>query len=157
MKIRDILNYVKSVDTSKFSIAEDFVAAGYGQTKGGYMKQKPHRKPSQLEHFVNYYDDKRDKLPSFASLWCPELMLFIAEIFEVPRENIVKARDIVAAYEDEYDLRNTEKKATYLSPQITRSNVLSRFKKALKIYELNEILKNSSTIEEAKRLIIQLR
>lgn len=147
------MDHVEKVDSTQFTVASDFVKLGYGQTVGGYMNSDDER-PDQKEHFINYYKDKTDRTPSFTNLWCPELMLFIAEILGLNREYIEEARDYVMTIEDKYELRGKDKGATYLSfKDETGENVLVNFKKKLKIYEINKILRECANLEEALRKI----
>lgn len=147
------MDHVEKVDSTQFTVASDFVKLGYGQTVGGYMTSGDER-PDQKEHFINYYKDKTDRTPSFTNLWCPELMLFIAEILGLNREYIEEARDYVMTIEDKYELRGKDKGATYLSfKDETGENVLVNFKKKLKIYEINKILRECANLEEALRKI----
>jgi len=155
VKIKSILNYIQNIDVSKYHLAEDFVKEGYGQTTGGYLSNtKDH--PSQLEHFVNYYCDKIEKMPTFASLWCPELIIFISEILGVKKEYIIKASEMVKNFEDDNNLKNTQKNATYLTFRSTNSRILKEFKETIKIYDVNDILKKTTSIEEAIRQIEKL-
>lgn len=154
MKIRDVVNYVETIEEPL--IAKEFVSAGYGQNAGGYMSNVEGIHPSQKKHFLSYYKDKLDRYPSFASLWCPELILFIAEMLGLKREYVEEACEFLKQYEDEHEMHDKVKKATYLSFASTGENVLEEFKCKLKIYEINDILKRTATIEEAKELIGKL-
>lgn len=146
MKIKDIIEYIDKNRVENY-IADEFVANGYGQTTGGYMKgEKDGCHPSQYEHFINYYSNHLESSPTFANLWCPELMLFIAEALKVDTKEVCEARDIVISYEEENALKGHNKNATYLP-----KDILVTFKNKLKLYKLCKILKENDdwkTIEE---------
>lgn len=156
MKIKKILDHVEKSDIDRFTVASDFVKMGYGQTMGGYMTGGGSR-PNQREHFISYYKGKETQEPSFANLWCPELMLFISEVLGLNQKYIIDARDYAMAMEDTYNLCEKDKGATYLSfEDEAGENVLAKFKEKLKIYEINNILKGCDDLEEALHRIKNL-
>ena len=156
---REVCEYVKKVsdhfnENNEEYFCDRFVKEGYGQTAGGYLKNKrkvnsKKAEPSQQEHFLHWYskEEKINKAPSYSSLWCPQLMMFIAEIAGVPIEKIKAAGDIVKKYEDKNKLRNRDdKEATYMRglPEF------SEFKSQLRIVELNKIIKSANNWNEVK-------
>ena len=105
MNNREVCEYVKGLDAQKNDmgkeyIAEKCVSEGYGQTCGGYLKGKNINAFSQKEHFLSYYgsEKKKDKLPSYSYLRCPQLLLFIAEIAGMPKEKLEEAYNIIIKY-----------------------------------------------------------
>lgn len=115
MKNRDVCDYVKTIDPQKDNYIADFcVKEGYGQSCGGYLKDCNKKYMSQKEHFLNYYGDKTEALPTYDSLRCPQLLLFIAEIAGVSKESLEKAYEIVKNYEDDNKLKDTEKDGNYM-------------------------------------------
>jgi hypothetical protein len=112
----DVCDYVRrTIDPHKNKyIADSCVKEGYGQSCGGYLKDCNKKYISQKEHFLNYYDDKAEKPPTYAYLRCPQLLLFIAEIAGVSRKNLEKAYEIVKNYEDANKLKDDEKNGNYM-------------------------------------------
>ena len=63
---------------------------------------------------------------------------------------------MVKNFEDDNNLKNTQKNATYLTFRSTNSRILKEFKETIKIYDVNDILKKTTSIEEAIRQIEKL-
>jgi hypothetical protein len=109
----EVCDYVRrTIDPHKNKyIADSCVKEGYGQSCGGYLKDCNKKYISQKEHFLNYYDDKAEKPPTYSYLRCPQLLLFIAG---VSRKSLEKAYETVKNYEDANKLKDDEKNGNYM-------------------------------------------
>ncbi|MGB4661872.1 MAG: hypothetical protein WBI07_22045, partial [Mobilitalea sp.] len=93
-----VCEYVRTIEPHKNNIGEEYISdlcvkQGYGQSYGGYLKTCKNddiklAEPSQKEHFLNYYGDKAEKLPTYYYLRCPQLLLFISEIAGVSSKSL---------------------------------------------------------------------
>ncbi|MCW6110142.1 ORF6N domain-containing protein [Clostridium sporogenes] len=144
-----VCEYVRTIEPHKNNFGEEYISdlcvkQGYGQSCGGYLKtcKKDDIKlaePSQKEHFLNYYDDKAEKLPTYNKLRCPQLLLFIAEIAGVSKKSLKDAYKIVMDYENDNKLRYKEKNANYMLGK----QALRDFKSQIHISEVISIIKNA--------------
>jgi len=150
-----VCEYVRNIEPHKNLgeeyISDLFVKQGYGQTCGGYLKtyKKDDIKlaePSQKEHFLNYYGDKADKPPTYYYLRCPQLLLFIAEIAGVSRENLKNAYRIVKDYEDSNNLNGKEKNANYM----WGTEEFRKFKSEMHIGDVVRIIRRSVNWDEVR-------
>ena len=131
-------NSNKSLSKDKY-IADTCVEEGVGQTCGGYFALK-HIK-LQSDHFLSYYNTRKDKKPSYCYLRCPQLLLFIAEIAGVPREVLESAYQYLKQYETDNNLiGKNDKNGNY----IWGKQVFRDFKRTLKIAEVNKCIQNAS-------------
>lgn len=88
------------------------VKDGFGQTVGGYFEvaeypkykrkikiDRSNAEPSQAFHFFEYYiDDKKmivHKKPSYNSLKCPQLIMYIAEMAGLNRQILLKCLEFI--------------------------------------------------------------
>lgn len=88
------------------------VKDGFGQTVGGYFEvaeypkykrkikiDRSNAEPSQAFHFFEYYiDDKKmivQKKPSYNSLKCPQLIMYIAEMAGLNRQILLKCLEFI--------------------------------------------------------------
>jgi len=149
-----VCEYVRTIEPHKNSIGDEYISdlcvkQGYGQSCGGYLKacKKDDIKlaePSQKEHFLNYYEDKTEKLPTYYYLRCPQLLLFIAEIAGVSRKSLKDGYEIVRDYENTNKLRYMEKNANYMwGKQAFRD-----FKSKIHISDVIIIIRNAENWDE---------
>jgi len=130
--------------------ADFLVKKGYGQNFGGYYNDFPDLKtpdlaePNQKLHFINFYmnDNRKNNNPSYASLHCPQLMLWIAEIAGLNDRHLNIAYDFIVTFEEENKLKQSQKGGDYLK---NYEGVEKKFKRLLKIYDINTIIKNSNS------------
>ncbi|WP_394897802.1 hypothetical protein [Clostridium butyricum] len=149
-----VCQYVQTIEPHKNNIGKEYISdlcvkQGYGQSYGGYLKncKKDHLKfaePSQKEHFLNYYEDKAEKLPTYYYIRCPQLLLFIAEIAGVPRKSLKDAYEIVRDYENINELRYKEKNANYM----WGTQAFRDFKSQLHISDVIRIIRNAENWDE---------
>lgn len=152
MNNREVCEYVKTLKEKEY-IADICVNKGYGQTYGGYLASysKDDSKlvhPSQQQHFLNYYSNKKniDKMPAYYFLRCPELLLFIAEIAGVPYIRLLDAYKTLKTYEDSHNLKKTEKNGNYMWGK----QEFKTFKSQLQITPLVRIIRNAKNWEIVK-------
>lgn len=157
-----VCEYVRTIEPHKNSIEEEYVSdlcvkQGYGQSCGGYLKtcKKDEIKlsePSQKEHFLNYYGDKAEQLPTYYYLRCPQLLLFIAEIAGVSSKSLEDAYEIVRDYENANKLRNKDKNANYMwGKQAFRD-----FKSQIHISDVVRIIRNAENWDEVRERTMKL-
>nr|WP_308743435.1 hypothetical protein [uncultured Anaerocolumna sp.] len=158
MNNREVCEYVNTLEPHNNNNGEEYISdlcvkQGYGQSCGGYLKtcKKDDIKlaePSQKQHFLNYYGDKcmAEKLPTYYYLRCPQLLLFIAEIAGVSRENLKNAYTIVKEYENANKIRNKEKNANYM----WRKQAFRDFKLKIHISEVVRIIRTAENWEEVR-------
>ena len=159
MNNKKVCEYINTLDANKKYLAEEFVKSGLGQTTGGYLgnvraEDIPNTETSQKQHFLNYYGNENisDKKPTFSYLRCPQLILFIAEVFGVPDKALNAAYDIIQDYEQKGKIINTTKNGNYLWGK----EVFREFKNALKIGEVNKIIRDNDNIGDIKKEVEKL-
>lgn len=159
---RDVCEYVSSIEPHKNDKGEEYISnlcvkESYGQTCGGYLKdcKKIDTKlaePSQQEHFLYYYCNKAKMPPTYYYLRCPQLLLFIAEIAGIPRENLKSAYKILQDYENNNELAGKEKNGNYMwGKQAFRD-----FKSQIYISELVKIIKGAENWNEVRARVKDL-
>lgn len=153
MNNREVCESIRK-NKSNTSISDTCVEHGYGQTCGGYLKRRDKSLPSEKEHFLNYYSNKRnaEKFPTYYRLRCPQLLLYIAEIAGVSQKSLEAAYGVLIDYEEKNNLRNTEKGGNY----IWREKEFSEFKEVLKINDIVTIIRNAKTWDEVQEKASQL-
>lgn len=152
MNNKDVCNYISQLPehkTDKDYYAERIVKNGLGQTTGGYIEAGI---KSQKDHFRYYYGNIPDKKPTYNYLRCPQLILFIAEVFEVPDDALEKAYNLIKEYEKNEKSIKTLKNGNYFWGK----QIFIDFKKALKIGEVNKIICNKDNIEKIKEEVKEL-
>ncbi|WP_312104108.1 hypothetical protein [Pygmaiobacter massiliensis] len=152
-----ILQLQSEHSTRKMYVADQCVKEGYGQSCGGYLNRSGEnavdlRNITQASHFLDYYGDKREKVPTYQYLRCPQLLLFIAEIAGVADTHLSAAYRIVKDYENAEGLRFTKKNANYMWGKQAFRN----FKLELQINNLVRIIRKSKTWDEALEQIEKL-
>lgn len=155
MNNEKVCDYVRTIDPHQISIGDLCVKQGYGQSCGGYLitcKRGKLEEPSQKEHFLNYYGNKAEKLPTYNYLRCPQLLLFIAEIAGVSSKRLEDAYKILRDYEDKKDLRNKEKNANY----IWGKPDFREFKTKIHINALVRIIRDAYNWDEVRKGISAL-
>lgn len=146
-------------------VCDQIVIEGLGQTKGGYFETaceprynkqviREKAEPSQQFHFFSYYIDYIDpkkknrsaKKPTYASLKCPQLIMYVAEMAGLDAKFVDKAFNFLKDFEEKRGLKETEKGATYLEK--IEGNPSEVFKDILHISEIQTIITKSSSYEE---------
>lgn len=107
-------------------VCDQIVIQGLGQTKGGhfvtaceprYNKQVIREKTetSQQFHFFSYYIDyidakmnRSEKMPTYANLKCPQLIMYIAEMAGLDVEIVDKAFNFLKDFKEEIVLKEIE-------------------------------------------------
>ncbi len=156
---QDVCSYIQDKINAHYNqkgneyFADFLVKKGYGQNYGGYfddfqdLLNTSLAEPNQKLHFINYYmnGNRKDQKPSYASLHCPQLMLWIAEIAGLNDRHLNIAYDFIVTFEEENKLKQSQKGGNYLKDY---EGVEEEFKKLLKIYDINTIIKNSNSWKE---------
>jgi len=143
---------------------DQMVKEGLGQTVGGYFdiaKKTKYNKiidnsiaePSQAFHFQEYYIDNENnkgKNPTYSSLKCPQLIMYIAEMAGLKREILVYSLKLIRTIEEEKNLVGKDKGGGYLEKLKLDdgTNELSEFKNKIHIAEINDIIKQASSYKE---------
>lgn len=156
MNNKEVCEYVCTLDPHKNNIEEKYISdlcveEGYGQSCGGYLTtcKKDSIKLdeiSQKDHFLNYYSDKGVGFPTYHYLRCPQLLLFIAEIAGVSRENLKKAYRIVKGYENSNQLRNKDKNGNYMWGK----QAFREFKSQTHINDVVKIIRKAENWDEVR-------
>lgn len=151
-------------------VCDRIVIEGLGQTKGGYFETaceprynkqviREKAEPSQQFHFFSYYIDaeinRSEKKPTYASLKCPQLIMYIAEMVGLDKKCVIKAFNFLKDFEEERGLQTLEKGATYLEKK--KGNPSEVFKDILHISEIQTIITKSSSYEEIVRKVSRLK
>ena len=144
-------------------VADEYVKSGYGQTEGGYFeeaKKYPEVKndpdlaePSQKWHLIHaYYDYKvreknfnLDSKSSLASLKCPQLLLWIAEVARLEKERLEQAKKVAIGNE----VKSGSKKCLNIADE--------KFKDALKWNEINAIIRDEKTWDKVMLRVEQIK
>ena len=134
MNNKDFWNLIKEYKHRNLNddelVCDMMVKGGFGQTVGGYFEVAEYPKykrkidpsnaePSQAFHFFEYYiDDKKnnrsEKKPSYSSLKCPQLIMYIAEMAGLNRRILLECLEFIKKIENNANLVDTEKKGNYL-------------------------------------------
>lgn len=150
---QDVCSYIQEKVSNHYNqkgneyFADLLVKKGYGQNYGGYFDDFKEvlntelAEPNQKLHFTNYYMNckRKDKKPSYSSLHCPQLILWIAEIAGLNDSHLNSAYNFIVTFEDVNKLKQNQKAGYYLKDY---EGVEEEFKKRVKIYEINTIIKN---------------
>ena len=152
-------------------VCDQIVIEGLGQTKGGYFETaceprynkqviREKAEPSQQFHFFSYYIDPKkmnrsEKMPTYANLKCPQLIMYVAEMAGLDAKIVDKAFNFLKDFEEKRGLKETEKGATYLEK--IEGNPSEVFKDILHISEIQTIITKSSSYEEIVRKVSRLR
>ena len=159
MNNQDVCNYlIQNVkphvnSAGNVYVADTMVREGYGQTCGGYFDEVPksaiiphEAEPSQWFHFITFYSNSKrnTKAPSYSSLHCPQLILWIAEVVGIDRDKLQSARRVVIEYEKPNNLKGDKNKGGSYLPK----DIEIEFKEALEIYNVNTIIKDACNWKE---------
>ncbi len=145
-------------------VCDQIVKEGYGQTKGGYFETAKKQvisekaEPSQQFHFYSYYIDTKnrsEKMPTYANLKCPQLIMYVAEMVGLDAKIVDKAFNFLKDFEEKRGLKETEKGATYLEK--IEGNPSEVFKFILHISDIQKIIKESSSYEEIVKEVSHLK
>lgn len=151
-------------------ICDQIVIEGLGQTKGGYFETaceprynkqviREKAEPSQQFHFFSYYIDAKinrsEKKPTYDSLKCPQLIMYIAEMAGLDAKFIDKAFNFLKDFEEKRGLKETEKGATYLEK--IEGNPSEVFKFILHISDIQKIITKSNSYEEIVKKVSRLK
>lgn len=157
MTNREVKEFLEKNANETVYIADKLTRDGYGQTKGGYhdvARQHNIVNPTQKWHFtVAYYENKKnvEGSPTYSSLYCPELLIWIAEVAGLNEDILIEARDFIIDFEETNHLKGTEKGANYLG------SVGIKFKELLHIYEINNIIKDAIDWNEVIAKVSQIK
>lgn len=148
-----IKNYEHSNSNGDELICDIMVKNGLGQTVGGYYDEarrpewniaieRGSANPSQNFHFLEYYienrfkPNKRNCPPSYNQLYCPQLLMYIAEVAGLTRKQLLDAYVFLESYEKENGIVNSSKNAKYLP-----GDVLEEYRRRLCIDQITSIIK----------------
>ena len=168
-------NAIKKFDEHKNADGKELtcdklVKNGFGQTINGYFETaretrynkqviREKAEPSQQFHFFSYYIDAKinrsEKKPTYASLKCPQLIMYVAEMAGLDTKIVDKAFNFLKDFEEKRGLKETEKGATYLE-KIER-NPSEVFKFILHISDIQNIITESSSYEEIVKEVSRLK
>jgi hypothetical protein len=160
--IPDSLINFSDVNECEF-LADKLSFMGYGQNAEGYFKHGNVPNPSQKFHLAEaYFEYKFSKMKDkecfkdceLGRIRCPQLMLWIAEIVQIPESVLKDAYNYIVKAEDELFHKKGIKKGLlgadkYWDTMRQNSNItLSEFKTKLKYTEICKIIKSSNNWEE---------
>lgn len=174
MNNKDFWNSIKEYDehTNRHDdelVCDMMVKEGLGQTEGGYFEVAEYPKykriidrskaePSQAFHFFEYYiDDEKnnrlDKKPSYNSLKCPQLIMYIAEMAGLDRQILLECLKYIRETEESKGLIGMPKGGGYLekiklNDDNDDENRLKEFKKKIHISEIQSIISEGTSYEE---------
>jgi len=155
----EAIRKLEKKEKEKEYLADTCVKEGYGQNCGGYLgpvskKDNKAAGPSEKEHFLSYYgrEEIAEKNPTYQYLRCPQLLLFIAEVAGVSKENLEKAYCILKAYEDKDEVKEKEKNGNYIWGQ----KEFTAFKVQLQISNVVKIIKAANNWDEVVKEVKQL-
>lgn len=156
MKNSQVIEYIqKNVDPHVNQNGDEYIAdrcvkEGFGQNCNGYLqKSKDVTEISQKEHFINFYSFRKEQSPSYAAIWCPQLMLFVAEIAGLSRDKLEDAYEYLKEFEQKASFCKQKKEATYMKgAEFEGKSVIKEFRRKLHIYEINTIIRQSQDWEE---------
>lgn len=147
-------------------LADKLSFIGYGQNAEGYFKHNNVPNPSQRFHLTEaYFEYKfskaKDKIEKelikdceLSGIRCPQLMLWIAEIVQIPEEVLKDAYNYIVKTEEELFHKKGINKGLlgadkYWKIMTENSHItLSEFRTKLKYLEICKIIKNSSDWSE---------
>ena len=154
MKNKGVCEFITTIKNEDKFLSEKFVKAGLGQTTGGYLgKNGEGPRKTQKQHFLDYYSGSLDRMPSYNMLRCPQLILFVAEVFGVPAVFLNKAyKDFEKSEKAKGTINKRDKNGNYF----WGTEEFRHFKKTLRIGEVNKIIKNRDDIEEIKNDVSRL-
>lgn len=163
--IPDSLINFSDVNECKF-LADKLSFMGYGQNAEGYFGHKNVPNPSQRFHleqafFAVKFDNAENNIDKefikdckFYGIRCPQLILWIAEIVQIPESVLKDAYNYIVKAEDELFHKKGIKKGLlgadkYWETMTQNSNItLSEFKTKLKYPEICKIIKSANNWEE---------
>lgn len=172
MNNKDFWNSIKEYDehTNRHDdelVCDMMVKKGLGQTVDGYFEvakcpkykriiDKSKAEPSQAFHFFEYYiDDEKnnrsDKKPSYNSLKCPQLIMYIAEMAGLNRQILLECLEFIKKIEENENLVDTKNKGGNYLEKIkvnNDENRLEEFKKKIHISEIQSIISEETSYEE---------
>ena len=163
MNNKDFWNSIKEYDehTNRHDdelVCDMMVKEGLAQTEGGYFEVAEYPKykriidrskaePSQAFHFFEYYiDDEKnnrlDKKPSYNSLKCPQLIMYIAEMAGLNRQILLECLEFIKKIEENANLVGTKKKGNYLEKIKVNNcdNCLKEYRLMIHIREIQDII-----------------
>ena len=134
-------------------ICDIMVKNGLGQTTGGYFDEarrpewnikieRESANPSQEYHFREYYIENhktnhiKNGVPSYYRLFCPQLLMYIAEVAGLPKKLLLDAYQYLRSYEERNHLIYSPKNARYLP-----ADVLKEYKRLLCIRQITDSIK----------------
>lgn len=144
-------------------VCDMMVKGGFGQTVGGYFEVAEYPKykrkidpsnaePSQAFHFFEYYIDnnRSEKKPSYNSLKCPQLIMYIAEMAGLNRQILLEGLEFIKKIENKTILVDTEKGGNYLEKikLNDRDNCLKEYRTMIHIREIQNIISKETSYEE---------
>lgn len=160
--IPDSLSNFRDVDECEF-LADKLSFMGYGQNAEGYFKHDNVPNPSQRFHLTEaYFEYKFSKMKDkeyfkdceLGRIRCPQLMLWIAEITQIPESVLKDAYNYIVKAEDELFHKKEIKKGLlgadkYWETMTQNSNItLIEFKTKFKYPEICKIIKSANNWEE---------
>lgn len=147
-------------------VCDMMVKEGLGQTVGGYFEVAEYPKykriidrskaePSQAFHFFEYYiDDEKnnrsDKKPSYNSLKCPQLIMYIAEMAGLDRQILLECLEFIKKIEENARLVDTKKEGNYLEKIKLNNcdNCLKEYRTMIHIREIQNIISKETSYEK---------
>lgn len=160
--IPDSLSNFRDVEECEF-LADKLSFMGYGQNAEGYFKHDNVPNPSQRFHLTEaYFEYKFSKMKDkeffkdceLDRIRCPQLMLWIAEITQIPESVLKDAYNYIVKAEDELFHKKEIKKGLlgadkYWETMTQNSNItLIEFKTKFKYPEICKIIKSANNWEE---------
>lgn len=148
MTKKEINEYLSANANESNYKADKLTREGYGQTIGAYhnnAKKIGMSNPTQKWHFtVSYFEymGDVDSNPTYYSLKCPELLIWIAEVVGLSEKIIDRAIVLLKNYECDNGLVGKEKGTNCFKP------IIGELKKILHITEINKILCDSVSWSE---------
>ena len=157
MKNIDVINYIidkgKSTDFKTY-ISELCTNELYGQNCGGFYKNKNRENDdlTQKNHFISYYISRKDEEPSYSRLFCPQLLLFIAELAGLNQQKLDNGYKHIKDFEHSHKIVGKEKNAKYMC----KDRALTELKSILNIYDIEKIIKFAANWDEVVKEVNKL-
>lgn len=147
-------------------VCDMMVKEGLGQTVGGYFEaaedpkykriiDKSKAEPSQAFHFFEYYIDdennnRSDKKPSYNSLKCPQLIMYIAEMAGLDRQILLECLEFIKKIEENARLVDAKKEGNYLEKIKLNNcdNCLKEYRTMIHIREIQNIISKETSYEK---------
>lgn len=171
MNNKDFWDSIKEYDEHRNSYDDELVCdmmvkEGLGQTGGGYFEVAEYPKykriidrskaePSQAFHFFEYYiDDEKNnrsyKKPSYNSLKCPQLIMYIAEMAGLNRQILLECLEFIKKIEENANLVGTKKKGNYLEKIKVNNcdNCLKEYRLMIHIREIQDIISKETSYKK---------